>query len=190
MNKPMSNSHFQMMSFSFRIRDLFAPRKKVLKEVGLKPGFQVLDFGCGPGSYVTPAAALVGDAGKVYALDIHPLAIDRIKKTIRARGMNNVETIQSDCRTGLSDNTIDVALLYDTLHEIDDPQAVLQELHRILKPGGLLSFSDHHMEEQEILSMLTQGGLFRLSHKGEKTYSFLRCEEPSKDQAHVQDRPR
>jgi len=51
---------------------------------------------------------------------------------------------------------------------------VLEELHRVLKPEGILSFSDHHMKESEILSRLTSGGLFRLWKKGKKTYSFLK----------------
>jgi hypothetical protein len=51
---------------------------------------------------------------------------------------------------------------------------VLTELRRVLKPAGLLSFSDHHMKEGEILSGITETGLFRLSEKGKKTYGFLR----------------
>jgi len=48
-------------------------------------------------------------------------------------------------------------------------------LHRVLKPEGLLSFSDHHMKEDEILSGITESGLFTLSEKGKKTYGFLRA---------------
>ena len=168
----MTDTHFRMMSFFFRIRDLFSPRRKVLDEVGIEAGHHVLDYGCGPGNYVVPAAVLTGDSGKVYALDIHPLAIQKVSKAISRNKLSNVKTIQSDCRTGLADNSIDVVLLYDTFHEVGDPKEVLQELHRILKTDGILSFSDHHMEEREIVSKLTGGGLFRLSKKGEKTYSF------------------
>ena len=138
MEKQMSNSHFKMMTFTFKIRDLFSPRRKVLEEVGIQSGFNVLDYGCGSGSYVVPAAKLVDPSGKVYALDIHPLAIEKVKKLVSKKDLTNVETIQSDCKTGLDDNSIDVVLLYDTFHEIGDPDGVLRELHRVLKTGGIL----------------------------------------------------
>jgi hypothetical protein len=43
----------------------------------------------------------------------------------------------------------------------------------VLEPSGILSFSDHHMKENEIISKLTNNGLFRLLRKGERTYSFV-----------------
>jgi Ribosomal protein L11 methylase len=79
MDKPMSNFHFKFMSFGYKFRDCFLPRKNILKEVGIKPGFDVLDYGCGPGGYIIAAAELVGKSGKIYAVDIHPLAIQRVQ---------------------------------------------------------------------------------------------------------------
>jgi ubiquinone/menaquinone biosynthesis C-methylase UbiE len=172
MDKPASNFHFKLMAFTFKLRDFFSPRKNILKEAGIRPGFRVLDYGCGPGSYTTAAAELVGGSGKVYALDIHPLAIRMVRDIASKNKLTNVETILSDCKTGLPDNSVDVVLLYDTFHDLSDPNGVLQELHRVLKPDGLVSFSDHHMKEQEIISRVTETGLFKLSRKGERTYSF------------------
>jgi len=175
MDKPKSNFDFRLMSFGFKFRDFFLPRKNILEEVGIKSGFHILDYGCGPGSYAIAAAQLVGKSGKVYALDIHPIAIKRIQNIASKRKLTNVETILSDCATGLPDKNIDVALLYDTLHELSEPDKVLEELHRVLKPNGILSFNDHHMkEESEILSKITGKGLFRLSRKGKGVYNFLK----------------
>ena len=142
----------------------------------MEPGVHVLDYGCGPGGYIVPLAELVGTSGKIYALDIHPLAVESVQ-TIAARNeLTNVETICSDCQTGLPESSMDVVLLYDTYHNLGDPDSVLAELHRVLKPNGILSFSDHHMKESEIVSKLTDGGLFRLSPKGRRTYGFLKEE--------------
>lgn len=176
MDKPMSNFHFKAMSyFGMKIRNIFLPPKKIIKEVEIKPGFQVLDFGCGPGTFTIMAAELVGESGKVYALDIHPLAIKIVEKKKKKRNLFNVKTILSDCQTGLGDNTIDVILLYDTFHCLTEPDKVLLELHRVLKPDGILSFSDHHMKENEIVSKVTNRRLFRLLRKGERTYSFSKA---------------
>jgi len=151
---------------------MLTPRKKVLQEIEILPGFQVLDYGAGPGSYTIPAAQRVGDEGKVYALDIHPLAVNGVAKTAKNKGLNNVETIQSDCATGLADTSIDLIFLFDIFHELGRPEDVLGELHRVLKPRGVLAVNDHHLSEDEITAGLTGGGLFKLSARGEKTYRF------------------
>ncbi|MBI4714753.1 MAG: class I SAM-dependent methyltransferase [Nitrospirae bacterium] len=172
MNKPPLDLDFTITSLLLWIRDLFLPRKNILREVGIKPGFKVLDYGCGPGGYIIPTAELVGDTGKIYALDVHPLAVRKVKKIAGKQNLSNVETILSDCKTGFPDESIDIVLLYDTFHLLSDPAGVLEEIHRVLKPAGVLSFSDHHMKEDEILSRVTKKGLFKLSQKGRKTYGF------------------
>ena len=174
MDKPQSNLDFKFMALGFKFRDFFLPRRNILKEVGIRPGFYVLDYGCGSGSYITAAAELVGKSGKMYALDIHPLAIQMARSIASKKQLTNVETICSDCETGLPDNSVDVVLLYDTFHDLGDPNGVLEELHRVLKPNGILSFSDHHMKEYEIVSKVTDKGLFKLLRKGKRTYSFLK----------------
>ena len=174
MDKPMSNFLFQFMSVGYKFRDFFLPRKNTLEEVGIELGFHVLDYGCGPGSYIIPLAELVGESGKIYALDIHPLAIRKVQGIVSKKQLLNVETILSDYQTGLPDNNLDVVLLYDIFHHLSDPNAVLKELHRVLKPDGILSFSDHHMKEKEIVAEVTNSGLFRLSRKGQRTYAFLK----------------
>jgi len=170
----MSDISFKFMSFGFKFRDLLSPREDTLKEVGIKSGFYILDYGCGPGSYTIPAAQLVGDSGKVYALDIQPLAVKQVQSTANKRNLNNIQTILSDCATGLPDGSLDVVLLYDTFHNLSEPDKVLAELHRLLKPDGILSFNDHHMEKEkeDIVSRITGNGLFRLLRKGEKVYNF------------------
>jgi len=174
MIKKMSELGFRAMAFTFRIRDFFRPRGDIVKEAGIKEGYYVLDFGCGSGSYVFSVAQLVGKSGKIYALDIQPLAIEMVKKIAAKNKLTNVEMILSDRKTGLADESIDVALLYDVFHDLTNPEGVLEELHRVLKVGGILSLSDHHMKHEEIITNITNRNLFTLLKKGEKTYSFAK----------------
>lgn len=174
MSGTISDINFKVMSLMFKIRDFFSPRKDILAEVGIKPGFHVLDYGCGPGSYITATAEMVGESGKIYALDIHPLAIKRVQKIASSKQLANVETIISDCKTGLPENSIDVVFLYDILHDLDNADGVLGEISRVLKPEGILSVSDHHLNEDQMTSRVTNGGLFKLLRKGEKTFSFTK----------------
>jgi ubiquinone/menaquinone biosynthesis C-methylase UbiE len=172
MDKPMPNFAFNAMSYMLKLRDLVSPRDQVLEEVNIEPGFRVLDYGCGPGGYIAGTAKRVGQSGKVYALDIQPLALQRVQDIARKKQLTNVATILSDCKTGLPDNSVDVVLLYDIFHMLSKPQAVLAELHRVLKEGGTLSLNDHHMDEDDIIAGVTNGRLFELVREGKHNYSF------------------
>ncbi|MBN1676260.1 MAG: hypothetical protein JXR37_34770 [Kiritimatiellae bacterium] len=68
-------------------------------------------------------------------------------------------------------------LLYDTFHDLDNPGAVLRERHRILKPRARLSFSDHHMRVQDVLSAIGGSGLFERADRKQTLYTFLSVRE-------------
>ncbi|MBN1176731.1 MAG: class I SAM-dependent methyltransferase [Dehalococcoidales bacterium] len=174
MDKPMSESSFKMMSLAFKVRDRFQDPADILKQAGIKPGFHVLDYGCGPGAYTITAAKMVSDSGRVYAADILPLALETVKKTASRKKLTNIETILTDRDTGLDDGSIDLALLYDILHDLSQPAEILKELHRVLRPDGILSISDHHLKDRDITSSITEPGLFKLSKREEKVYNFSR----------------
>lgn len=172
MPQPMSDSHFHCMTVMFKVRDLIVPRRKVLDEVDLRPGQTVLDFACGPGAYIPDTAERVGPQGKVFTLDVHPLAVDAVRRIASRRGFAHVETILSDGKTGLPDKSVDVVLLYDAFHDFEEPQTVLAELNRVLRNDGTLSFSDHHLSDGEIRSRVAEGGWFDLARRGKRTYTF------------------
>ena len=93
-NGSVSRYDSRMSNFAFRIISrmhdnpflpLFRNPDKLLKAAGLKSGQKVLEVGCGPGFFTIPAAKIVGEEGFVYAVDVHPLAIRRVKaKNMRA----------------------------------------------------------------------------------------------------------
>jgi len=165
---------FRIMSLAIKVRDLRRPRMKILQEVGLKQGFHVLDYGCGPGSYILPLSELVGGSGRIYALDANPLAVRAVEGLITKKGLANVEAVLSDRETGLTSGSIDIVLLYDILHHLKEFGGVLAELHRVLKPGGILSVNDHHLKQEEIISRVTGSALFRLSEKKESSINFAK----------------
>lgn len=178
MDRPMRAISFKVMSFIFiRIRDRFLPPEGVVQEAGLKPGSNVLDYGCGPGSYTLAAAHIIGEAGTVYALDIHPLALRRVHEAAARQDLKNIRTIHSDCATGLPDGSIDAALLYDIYHMLGDPGSILTEIDRVMKPDALLSLSDHHMRDEAIVAGVTGTGLFQLAKRDKRTFTFYKASE-------------
>jgi len=175
MSALLANLRFKFMVAVFWLRDWRRPRREVLREVGIQPGFRILDYGCGTGSYIRETARLVGASGVVYALDRNPLAVRRAQQIAERDGLSNVRTILSDCPTGLPDGSVDVVLLYDILHDLSDREDVLEEIHRILKPNGVLSVSDHHLRRADIVMRVTADQRFRMNVEGPITVSFARC---------------
>jgi len=164
--------NYQAVSLILYFRDLFNSPKLVLRDAGIKHGFTILDYGCGPGNYSIAVSELLEGTGVVFALDKHPLAIKSISKKIKKRSIANIETIHSNCKTGLASNSVDVILLYHVFNDLKNPDVVLEELHRILKPSGILSFMEFNVEG--ISPNITKSGLFQLQKKMDATYIFVK----------------
>jgi ubiquinone/menaquinone biosynthesis C-methylase UbiE len=171
-DKPMNGLIFSVMTLVFKIRDALNPPKGKLMETGIVAGDHVLDYGCGPGSYTIAAARLVGESGKVHALDIHARAIESVERKAQAAGLTNIVTTRTDSPAGLDTESFDVVILYDIFHMLSDQAGVLKELHRVMKPDAAFSFSDHHMKEEDIMKDVTGSGLFELAKKGERIHTF------------------
>jgi len=159
-SKPMPNIAFRLMAFFLALHRRFVDVRKPMERAGIKEGQTVLDFGCGPGFYTIAAARMVGAKGKVYSLDIQPLAVRSVEKKAKKAGLTNITTILSDRDTRLPDQSIDIALAYDMIHMVKDKQALARELHRVLKPNGVLSVIVGHVNVEDVLKVLEQDGLF------------------------------
>ena len=94
LEKKIKNLGFRMMVLTYRISDLFKQPGEILEEFDIAEGDTVVDYGCGPGRYLKTASELVGEEGKVYAADIHELALEYIKEEIRQNNLQNVQTVR------------------------------------------------------------------------------------------------
>ena len=119
--KSMSDAGFRGMVWIFKVVDIFGGPKRYIKKFPLRQGMIVVDYGCGPGRYTIPMAKLVGPEGKVFAVDIQPLAIDMVKKMAERENLANIEAVLVDSySTRIGDSNADLVLLIDTLHMIED----------------------------------------------------------------------
>ena len=141
------------------------------KQVNLiKEGQTFLDYGCGAGSFTFPAARMVGEKGKVYALDCFPRQLEIVREESKKRGLTNIETILSNGRIELSDASIDVVWMCDVLHEIKERREVLKELHRVLRGKGTLVIYDGMRGK----ALTYTSGLFSLTAQDGKLLKFVK----------------
>lgn len=117
--------------------------RPVLDRIGVRPGERVLELGPGPGAFTVGAAQWAGAEGRLIAVDIQPEMIAQVERRVREAGLTNVEThIASAHALPLDDESVDRAFLITVLPEIPDPGRALAELHRVLRPGGVLSITE------------------------------------------------
>jgi ubiquinone/menaquinone biosynthesis C-methylase UbiE len=133
---------------------------KLLKAAGLKRGQKVLEVGCGPGFFTIPAARIVGEEGLVYAVDVNPYAIARVRGKIAREGIKNVTPLLANASdTGLPEKSIDLAFLFGLGHIAGGQKNVLAEIHRILRPSGVLSLQDTRGLKGKLIDEVEQVGL-------------------------------
>jgi len=135
-----------------------------LKSIGLRRGHRVLDFGCGRGNYTIPAAQVVGNEGRVYALDKNPRALDELMRRASARDLDNIVRMDTlgEIDIDLDDDSVQVVLLYDIFwyFRLHDPRLprLLDEMIRVSTPDGLLSIYPKHIDADMLLEMLQSRG--------------------------------
>lgn len=118
----------------------------------LKPNSRVLDVGCGRGSITRDLACLVPQSG-VLGIDINATLIDAAKSRATERHIRNIDFMVMDANAleTMPSASFDVIHEHQVLFHLPDPVPILKELHRILKPGGILSMRDnaslHHYPE-------------------------------------------
>ena len=119
----------------------------VLDRLGLIAGEHVLELGPGPGIFTVEATRRLGPQGRLIVVDIQPEMIAKVEKRIQQAGLSNVEThVANAYELPLPEKSIDRAFLVTVLMEIPEPGRALVELHRVLKPGGVLSITEEFLD--------------------------------------------
>jgi arsenite methyltransferase len=159
-------------SFSWIVNNPVRRRymRPILDRVGIRRGERVLELGPGPGAFSLDAARMLGESGRLIAVDIQPEMIARLERRAREAGLTNIEAHTADAHhLPLPDASVDRAFLITVLPEIPDRARALAELRRVLKPGGTLSVTEEFLDPDYLFApetiRLVESAGFHLAQK-------------------------
>jgi ubiquinone/menaquinone biosynthesis C-methylase UbiE len=168
----------------------FLTPASLVNTLALRSGASVADIGSGSGAYLAHLARAVGEEGKVYAVDIHKDALVSTKKALNEMGYQNIDIIWSDIEEGLylDSYSLDSVVLSNTLFMLENKEAAIKEIKRVLIPEGLVlvvewsqshngigPHKDHVVREVEAENLFISSG-FRIVKRlpaGHFHYAFL-----------------
>jgi ubiquinone/menaquinone biosynthesis C-methylase UbiE len=169
----MSDLGFKLMVLIYWVVDLFYSPEKRLETLKIRPGVALLDYGCGPGRYLKGFCSAVGKNGKVYAADIHELALHYSKKRMEKHGLGNVELVPvRDYHCDIADNNVDIICAFDMLHQVTEPNRLFKELHRMIKRDGTLILDDGHQKRDLTKRQIDESRLWKII---EEKKDHLKC---------------
>ena len=158
-------------------RDAWQKPEETLNALNIKKGQTVADIGAGSGYLTVKLSERVGATGTIYAADIQQEMLDYISKRLVEKGIKNVSLVLGTMDDPkLPPNSLDIAILLSTYHEIAQPVDFVKKIKLALKPQGILAileFSDEspigppiqvRLPEYLVINELKQAG-FALSQR-------------------------
>jgi ubiquinone/menaquinone biosynthesis C-methylase UbiE len=139
---PMPEFMATLIDHPLRRRFIQPPDETAIRH-GIQPGMTVLEVGPGSGTYTVAAARRIGPEGKLVTIDIEPRMIERVQIKSENAGINNIQAEVGDVyQLEYPDNHFDLCFLITVISEIPEPIRAMQEIKRVLKPGGTITFSE------------------------------------------------
>ncbi|HEX4170219.1 MAG TPA: methyltransferase domain-containing protein [Bryobacteraceae bacterium] len=124
---------------------------EAIAQLHLKPGMMVGDVGAGTGFYSLRIARAIAPSGVVFANDIQPGMLERLKANAKGQDVTNiVEVLGSASDPRLPAGKLDRVLLVDVYHEFSRPQRMLDRIRDSLKPSGELVLLEFRKEDPSV----------------------------------------
>ncbi len=169
------------------------PPAEVLSRLHLAAGACVADVGAGTGYFSIPIAKAVGNAGKVFAVDMQQEMLDKLREKLDqpAAPANISLYLGAASQLPLSDESVDLAFYANIWHELDDQDAALREAVRVAKAKGKIAILDwrsdkesppgppqgHRISAESIMVFLQSNGCHRVSCYNVGQYGYIATAE-------------
>jgi len=161
------------------------PRNKpdqIIEAIGLKPGQVVADIGSGGGYFTLRFAKIVGEAGKVYAVDTDKKFLEFVNNNAKQKGLNNIVTVLAKDKLELPKESLDFVFMRNVTHHISNRVSYFKSLKKFLKPYGKVVIIEykkgkpftfhrifgHYVSKQTIVQEMDKSG-----YSLEKEFDFL-----------------
>jgi cyclopropane fatty-acyl-phospholipid synthase-like methyltransferase len=128
-------------------RDAYQKPDEVLAALALEPGEKVADIGSGSGYFALRLARAVGEAGRVYAVDVSPEMVRHLNRRVRDARLTNVCSILAEPDDPLLPEPVDRFFVCDTWHHVEAQERYLALIKAALRPGGQVVMIDFHKRE-------------------------------------------
>ncbi len=149
---PMPHQFAALLEHPMRVQ--YLDPAEVLGMYGISAKMTVLDLGCGTGLFTRPAAHMVGERGRVHAVDTQRAMLTATERGAHTEGISSRISLHhaGAYELPLPDDSVDLAILVSTIGEIPDKPAALSELRRVLKGGARLGISEELLNPAYVLA--------------------------------------
>ena len=150
---------------------------RTLEGTYIESGQHVVEVGCGTGFFTIPAARMIGDQGRLVALDVLSDYVDVVTRKVQTAELENVQVIKRDgLDAGLKDKSMDAALLFGVIPFPTLPlNKLLPEMHRVLKPEGALAVWLFPIAGL-VPGLIVRSGIFTYISKRNGVYNYSPCQ--------------
>ncbi|MCU4139103.1 MAG: Ubiquinone/menaquinone biosynthesis C-methylase UbiE/MenG [Thermodesulfobacteria bacterium] len=191
---------FQAKMFNKKASDPKNKPDKIIEAIALKPGQSIADIGSGGGYFSLRFAKIVGEEGRVYAVDTKPELLEYVKNSAREEGLDNViPTLVSEDKLDLPEKSLDLIFMRNVTHHIPNRVEYFKSLKRFLKPDGRIAIIEykkgkiftfrglfgHYIPKETIVQEMEEAG-----YSLEKEFNFFTrttfynlCSEKMKDKS-------
>ena len=123
----------------------------MVKQLKVQPGQTVCDLGAGNGFYTLWLARLVGEKGRVLAVEIQPEMLEMLKQRAEREKISNIELVLgTTVDPKLPEAKLDLVLMVDVYHELSNPAEVLAGVRKSLKPHGRIALVEFRLEDDSV----------------------------------------
>jgi SAM-dependent methyltransferase len=123
----------------------------LVEALGLKPGMNVADIGCGTGFLSERMARRIVPGGVVFGVDIQQEMLDLLVRKMREKKIENVKPVLgTEADPKLEPGSCDLMVMVDVYHEFDFPYEMMRKMVSALKPGGRIVFVEYRAEDPSV----------------------------------------